>query len=174
MTGILQGQAAEGFFQPPGFSTVSEGRAEPSEEALPSVKKQLFEQPLGLPKLNSEVINIRSEDAGFESLVLPISVNGSLTFALIDLGAQVTVLSQQFWEGLNSKPRLERSVKMRGAGKDSHMKGGKAGKVTIEISRGNLMIGPHMLHQFQKMFYRGWIFYVLLVQKLTCPQRRLK
>ena len=58
ITDTTQGQIAEGFFQSPGSSTVSEGKVELSEDTQSLLKEQLLELPFGLLKLDSQVINI--------------------------------------------------------------------------------------------------------------------
>ena len=56
--GTIQGYIAEGSPQSPGSLTVSEGKVELPEEAQPLLKEQILEQSFGVPKQDSQVINI--------------------------------------------------------------------------------------------------------------------
>ena len=71
-----------------------------------------------------------------ESLYIAIQINGDPVAALVDLGAQVTVLSPSFQHSMTDPPECIEDVKLRGASRDSQMTGHFTEKVKIQL--GNL------------------------------------
>ena len=82
-----------------------------------------------------------------ESLYVSIAVNGTPTQALVDLGAQVTVLSRGFLEGMQVPPKIIEAVRLKGAGRDSQMAGHFTERVKIQFG--------------DRQFY--WCVYVALI-----------
>ena len=92
----------------------------------------------GEPVLDPQVRNVvfRGENSigdAPESLIVLVKINGTPVEALVDLGAQVTVLSSSFVESMVEPPELMERVSLRGAGIASQMPGHFTKRVKIEL-----------------------------------------
>ena len=70
------------------------------------------------------------------SIVIPVKINDQKCNAIIDSAAQVTVISDKFYQSMKSKPAIHESVNLKGAG-ESH-------QMSAKFARGAfLTLGDH-------------------------------
>ena len=68
-----------------------------------------------------------------DSLIVEVSVQNTVTYALVDLGAQVTVLSREFVSKLALPPKAIGEAKLRGAEAESIMDANKLSTIVIGL-----------------------------------------
>ena len=71
------------------------------------------------------------------TLILPGYIQGKKTPLVVDTAAQVTLISQKYYDTLNNKPNLTEEVRLRGVGNEMSMKAFKAKDVQIGLNGKN-------------------------------------
>ncbi|CAC5387879.1 unnamed protein product [Mytilus coruscus] len=78
--------------------------------------------------------------------VVPIKVQGQSLFAVVDIAAEVTLISEEVYRSLKSAPPVLREVIMNTAGKGMQMNGYVVGPVNLELGskliQSNLYVAP--------------------------------
>ena len=84
-------------------------------------------------KLKTDVtINAVRQGSTF---VIPVTISGTETEAVVDTAADVTILSDKFYQQLSAKPIESRKVSLRTAGRDLKMEGFVTVPASIFIDR---------------------------------------
>lgn len=89
--------------------------------------------------LQSGVYELREVDAGAssgKSMLIPVTVGGTRTKTLVDLGSQITVLSQEFYDSCRCRYPLGEKARLNTAAKDQPM-------VACKLKGVKLTFGPY-------------------------------
>ena len=96
------------------------------------LKKQLSHS--GILDCNSvEIVEVRRVNFSKSSTVIPIQISGKNVRAVLDSGAEVSILSEKLFENLPKKPPIVGPVKLRMADGSTLTDGKRVGPVTMRI-----------------------------------------
>ena len=93
---------------------------------------------------------------------LPVKVCGQEVEAIVDTAAEVTIISDKFYQNLKNKPALIKDVKLMTAGREMMMKGLRVGPAELTVGAKkysvNLTVAPienDMLLGFDILYHQG-------------------
>ena len=122
--------------------TISLGAQNKDDELLSSVNSStrigssnsdILPSISAFPLPSVQTIHVDLQSRG-DSLIIPLFVNGEMARGLLDIGAQVTLLSSNFVSRMSEPPQLGREVRLKGAEVLSFMTAHLAEEVLFNIN----------------------------------------